>query len=131
MPNVDKTTDNNGKMVGGITGKGFVKGQSGNPNGRPKGSLSIPDMLRRIGEEEVPEALQNKVQQLFGRAELGEITMMDAIMRATMMYAIQGKSWAVQFIADRMEGRPRQTIELEQHEPIQLIKTGIDNFDNG
>ena len=59
MPNVDKTTDNNGKMVGGITGKGFVKGQSGNPNGRPKGSLSIPDMLRRIGEEEVPEALQN------------------------------------------------------------------------
>ena len=71
------------------------------------------------------------MQQLFGRAELGEITMMEAIMRATMMYAIQGKSWAVQFIADRMEGRPRQTIELEQHEPIQLIKTGIDNFDNG
>lgn len=131
MPSVDKTTDNNGKMVGGITGKGFVKGQSGNPNGRPRGTQSIPDMLKRIGEEDVPDALNEKVQELFGKADIGEITMLEAVMRTTMMYAIQGKSWAVQFLADRLEGKPRQTIELEQHEPIQLIKTGIDNFDNG
>lgn len=131
MPSVDKTTDNNGKMVGGITGKGFVKGQSGNPNGRPRGTQSIPDMLKRIGEEDVPDALNEKVQELFGKADIGEITMLEAVMRTTMMYAIQGKSWAVQFLADRLEGKPRQTIELEQHEPIQLLKTGIDNFDNG
>ena len=68
---------------------------------------------------------------LFGKADIGEITMLEAVMRTTMMYAIQGKSWAVQFLADRLEGKPRQTIELEQHEPIQLLKTGIDNFDNG
>ena len=131
MPSVDKTTDNNGKMVGGITGKGFVKGQSGNPNGRPRGTQSIPDMLKRFGEEDVPDALNEKVQELFGKADIGEITMLEAVMRTTMMYAIQGKSWAVQFLADRLEGKPRQTIELEQHEPIQLLKTGIDNFDNG
>ena len=129
MPNVDKTTQNNDKMVGGITGKGFVKGQSGNPNGRPRGTQSIPDMLKRIGEEDVPDVLNEKVQELFGKADIGEITMLEAVMRTTMMYAIQGKSWAVQFLADRLEGKPRQTIELEQHEPIQLIKTGIDNFD--
>ena len=121
----DKTGDNR------LNNGQFAKGQSGNPNGRPKGSLSIPDMLRRIGEEDVPKELKERVKKLFNSAELGEITMMEAIMRTTMMYAIQGKSWAVQFIADRMEGKPRQTIELEQHEPIQLIKTGIDNFDNG
>ena len=129
MPNVDKTTQNNDKMVGGITGKGFVKGQSGNPNGRPRGTQSIPDMLKRIGEEDVPDVLNERVQELFGKADIGEITMLEAVMRTTMMYAIQGKSWAVQFLADRLEGKPRQTIELEQHEPIQLIKTGIDNFD--
>tara|TARA_R100000808_G_C2154477_1_gene165449 strand:- start:7853 stop:8224 length:372 start_codon:yes stop_codon:yes gene_type:complete len=121
----DKTGDNR------LNNGQFAKGTSGNPNGRPKGSLSIPDMLRRIGEEDVPKELKERVKKLFNSAELGEITMMEAIMRTTMMYAIQGKSWAVQFIADRMEGKPRQTIELEQHEPIQLIKTGIDNFDNG
>lgn len=108
----------------------FKKGMSGNPSGRPKGSMSIPDMLKRIGEEEVPNELQDRVQRLFGEAEIGKISMLEAVMRTTMMYAIQGKSWAVQFLADRLEGRPRQTIELESHEPVQLIKTGIDSFDN-
>ena len=108
----------------------FKKGISGNPSGRPKGSMSIPDMLKRIGEEEVPNELQDRVQRLFGEAEIGKISMLEAVMRTTMMYAIQGKSWAVQFLADRLEGRPRQTIELESHEPVQLIKTGIDSFDN-
>lgn len=109
----------------------FAKGHSGNPKGRPKGSMSIPDMLKRIGEEDIPADLRERVEKIFNEAELGQITMLEAVMRTTMMYAIQGKSWAVQFIADRLEGKPRQTIELEQHEPIQLIKTGIDNFDNG
>ena len=39
-------------MPGGITGKGFKPGQSGNPNGRPKGTRSIPDILKKIGDEE-------------------------------------------------------------------------------
>lgn len=115
---------------GNTVGKQFKKGESGNPSGRPKGSLSIPDMLRKISDEAVPKELQNRVQDLFGKADIGEISMLEAVLRTTTMYAIQGKSWAVQFVADRLEGKPRQTIELEQHEPIQLIKTGIDNFDN-
>lgn len=32
-------------LVGGVTGKGFVPGQSGNPGGRPKG------FARRVKEE--------------------------------------------------------------------------------
>ena len=31
------TVQNNGRTTGGVTGKGFVPGQSGNPRGRPKG----------------------------------------------------------------------------------------------
>lgn len=29
--------ENNGKSTGGVTGKGFLPGKSGNPGGRPKG----------------------------------------------------------------------------------------------
>jgi hypothetical protein len=36
MPTVEKQRDNNEKL-GGITGKGFMPGVSGNPLGRPKG----------------------------------------------------------------------------------------------
>jgi hypothetical protein len=113
-------------------GKGqFVEGNKASVGkGRPKGSMSIPDMLRRIGEESVPVELQLKVKRLFDEVETDKMTLMEAVMRTTMMYAIQGKPWAVQFIADRTEGKPQQTINVESHKPIQLIKTGIESFDN-
>lgn len=34
---VDNQRESNEKLLGGITGKGFMPGQSGNPQGRPKG----------------------------------------------------------------------------------------------
>jgi hypothetical protein len=34
---MDSSVENNGKTAGGVTGRGFVEGQSGNPGGRPKG----------------------------------------------------------------------------------------------
>jgi hypothetical protein len=37
--NVQNNEINNGKKLGGITGKGFMPGVSGNPGGRPKGTL--------------------------------------------------------------------------------------------
>jgi len=108
----------------------FKKGNSGNPKGRPKGAKSITDMLKRIGEEPVPKELKSKVSEVFNEVDSGNMTMMEAVMRTTMMYAIQGRSWAVQFIADRTEGKPIQPINIEEHKPIQLIKTNIPSFDN-
>ncbi len=37
------------KRLGGVTGKGFRPGQSGNPGGRPKG-LKVFSVLRIVGE---------------------------------------------------------------------------------
>ena len=78
-------------MDGGITGKGFKKGQSGNPNGRPKGVQSIPDILRKIGEEEGTKS--------------GDLTKLQYVMRKVFDFAVEGRPWAVQFIADRTEGK--------------------------
>ena len=63
-------------------------------------------------------------------ADLSELTMQEAVLRSTFAYAVSGKAWAVQFIADRMEGKPVMKMQVESHEPIQLLRTGIDEIDN-
>ncbi len=43
----------NGKLIGGVTGKGFVPGKSGNPNGKPRGvtfSAEVKAWLRQRDE---------------------------------------------------------------------------------
>lgn len=57
--NVEKTTE---KQLGGITGKGFMPGVSGNPNGRPKGSISIITRLKQIFEED-PVEFDNFIEE--------------------------------------------------------------------
>ena len=94
-------------MPGGITGKGFKPGQSGNPNGRPKGTRSIPDILKKIGDEE---------GTLDGKSKL------DVIMYKVFQYALEGKPWAVQFIADRTEGKAKEFREVtNKSEPIKIM----------
>ena len=76
----------------------FKKGQSGNPNGRPKGSRSIPDMLLKIGSE---QGTKN-----------GQYSKLEVVLRRVFEYALEGKSWAVEFIADRTEGKVRQELQV-------------------
>ena len=97
----DKTGDN--RKANGQ----FKSGVSGNPNGRPKGVQSIPDILRKIGDEE---------GTLDGKSKL------DVIMYKVFQYALEGKPWAVQFIADRTEGKPKEIREVtNKNEPITII----------
>ena len=97
----DKTGDN--RKANGQ----FKSGVSGNPNGRPKGVQSIPDILRKIGEEE---------GTLDGKSKL------DVIMYKVFQYALEGKPWAVQFIADRTEGKAKEIREVtNKNEPIKII----------
>jgi hypothetical protein len=52
MTDVDITTE---KQLGGVTGKGFMPGQSGNPAGRPKGSISPITRVKQIFEDNPAE----------------------------------------------------------------------------
>lgn len=60
MENVDITTQ---KQRGGITGKGFEPGQSGNPKGRPPGSVSITAEIKKKLQE-IPEGQQKSYLEL-------------------------------------------------------------------
>ena len=70
--------------------------QNINKAGKPKGIQQIPDILRKIGEEEGTQDGKSKL---------------DVIMYKVYQYALEGKPWAVQFIADRTEGKEKEFIE--------------------
>lgn len=94
----------------------FVKGNTASVGkGRPQGSRSIPDILRKIAEEE-------------GTTE--GITKIEVVLRQVFRYALEGKSWAVEFIANRTEGKPHQSIGIkdETDEPIKVFD--VDGLDN-
>lgn len=59
MSDVDKTTE---KQLGGATGKGFMPGQSGNPAGRPKGSISPITRVKQIFQEK-PEFFEEFITE--------------------------------------------------------------------
>ena len=86
----------------------FKPGVSGNPSGRPKGIQSIPDILRKIGEEEGTTDGKSKL---------------DVIMYMVFSFALEGKPWAVQFIADRTEGKAKEFRETTvKTEPIKVFE---------
>lgn len=82
------------KKLGGVTGKGFMPGQSGNPNGRPR--------------------TRGLLVQL--KAELGEVTKgrsaEELIAQKLVNLAKRGNLAAIRECFDRLEGKPRQAFDL-------------------
>lgn len=87
----------------------FKKGVSGNPKGRPKGSTSIAGLIKKIGAEDI--------------SAKSDYDKLEFIMRKVFDFAVQGESWAVHFIADRLEGKPRQVVGIQDvsDEPIKVF----------
>ena len=104
----DKQRQNSMKVVG----RPFKPGQSGNPSGRPHKELAIPAILAQIGNELMPD--QEK------------ITLYEAMCRKAWDQAIAGDRYAREWIANRIEGTPRQTVNIQQHEPDRIFVINAD-----
>lgn len=76
----------------------FKPGQSGNINGRPKKEYTVSNLLKEISHEK-------------GKGE--NYTKLEEIVRTVVDLAIEGKPWAIQFIADRTEGKPHQRLTVD------------------
>ncbi|MBT4851329.1 MAG: hypothetical protein HON37_04580 [Candidatus Marinimicrobia bacterium] len=92
------------------TGRRFKPGKSGNPKGRPKKAKCIPDLLRKIGEYQAPEEIHDHVIEYFELPKDTTLSMAEAVCMVVYMKATEGQSWAINFIVDRTEGKPAQTI---------------------
>jgi hypothetical protein len=88
----------------------WKKGKSGNPNGRPKKDFALNDHIRSIAnleDEDKKTVLEKVVQTVYNEALAGNMT-------------------AVSFLADRILGKPQQSVSLKEEstEPIKIIDIG-------
>lgn len=102
LSGVDKQRKN---KEGGVTGKGFKKGQSGNPNGRPKKGLAIADILN----SKLDIVKSGKTQR-------------ELVLEKVIDLALDGEKWAMEFIADRTEGKAIERVIKQKTDDILEIK---------
>ena len=78
----------------------WQRGQSGNPGGRPK-KTPLADACREVLGQPVPDDPEGR-------------TYAQAIAETLAAKALEGDIRAAQELADRAEGKPRQSVEIEQ-----------------
>ncbi len=81
-----------------------------NRHGRPPKVKCIADILRRIGREKLSPEVRASLRD--GDTLPTSATFIEAVCRNTMLAALRGESWAVEFIAERTEGRVTQSVNL-------------------
>ena len=101
--------NNKGQFVSGNT--------SSKGKGRPKGVQSIPDILRKIGDEEGTVDGVPKLEVVLRRVFNMALGFKDE--KGTWHHP---EAWAIRFIADRTEGKALERIETTYKEPIRLIE---------
>lgn len=104
----------------------WVKGICPNPLGRPKKIKCIPDILARIGKMIAPEDIQEKMRKRYRSKE--KLTMQQAVLMMTYDLAAHGTEWAVEFIAERTEGKAIQSMNITTPAGplIQIIRPPLD-----
>ena len=81
----------------------FAKGWAGGP-GRPPKDMTISDLLREILDEEADGHTRKKV-----------------IMKRVVQKAYEGERWAVEFIANRLEGTPIATVRTQEIDKDEVV----------
>ncbi len=88
----------------------FKKGQSGNPNGRPKGAKGFAAMLKKVLETEVIIKDEETGEDVV--TTNGEIMVMNLFKTAITPHKKNKDLKATEIIMDRVEGKPIQKQEI-------------------
>lgn len=99
------------RRPGGVTGKGFVAGRSGNPGGRPKVLAEVRSLAQKHGRE----AVERLVELM--RSDNGPVAV-----RAAVELLDRGYGKPIQGVAVASDKPPVLVIGLQQprHDPLAL-----------
>ncbi len=94
----------------------FPKGQTGNPNGRPR---KLPELDKLLAD-------------VLGEEKDG-ISAAEAILKALRLKAAKGDVRAIEVMLDRAYGKPKQTISADVTQSITILNIDPldDSIDNG
>ena len=92
----------------------WKKGQSGNPNGRPKSGFALNEYITDLANVELED----------------KKTMLEAVVEKVYEEALKGNMTAVNYLSDRVLGKPSQSIGIKDvsDEPIKVFD--IDGLDD-
>jgi len=83
----------------------FAKGHTGNPNGRPKKEYTFADIMNKILDEEVDGKTRREI-----------------ILTKVIQKAYEGERWAVEFMANRIEGKPIETLRTQEIAKDEIVE---------
>jgi len=94
--------------------KMFKEGDVPNPNGKTKGAMDVKNRLIKMLENIAPEKIQDAKAITDFCEGIPQITNLDAV-NARLLYCaiVEGESWAVKEIFDRIAGKVPQAIDVD------------------
>jgi hypothetical protein len=121
------TRKNNAKKkLGGITGKGFKPGQSGNPNGRPVAGWSWAELIREYGNKDCPAEFSSKL----GLSEKPKWK--EVVIAMAYRHAAKGNASILKTLVEYIDGRVPLEINFSVAEKLkqEAAENGIDWREN-
>jgi len=107
MRSVNKQRVN--KKLGGVTGKGFMPGQSGNPNGRPPKNKCITSLVKELLELDA------------GKGKTHGQLVAEAMVTLAKETRFKGNVSAIKELLDRVEGPVTLQIGGDADSPVKVL----------
>ena len=105
------------KQLGGCTGKGWLPGQSGNPNGRPPHKRYLSEIVREMLQEVRKGDVDNKTND-------------ELVVMALFEKALVGDTKAIEMIHDWSEGKVTDSHKFEGDIPVSIVYKPTDAKDD-
>ena len=95
----------------------FLPGQSGNPKGRPKGSLNFRTIAKNILDQDVPASLLKELKAKGCKDK----TFFKAMVWAQAMKAIEGDTQSFRVLTEFVFGKLNHLGNEDLNEPIKIV----------